>query len=63
MAARTYTGRHFLFHSKQPIAKPTSSVTQAKAGNQKIVKRLDAVFRRYDVQGLLQLAQDSKLIS
>jgi hypothetical protein len=44
----------------EPIAKPAYFVAPAKAklhvhkaGVQKIVKRLDTVFRRYDVQGLL----------
>jgi hypothetical protein len=41
----------------KPIAEPKKGVTPAKAGIQKLLKRLDSRFRGNDNLGLLQLAQ------
>ncbi len=56
-ASHYMTGSRIEFLTVEPIAKPAYFVAPAKAGVQKILKRLDTVFRRYDVQGLLQLVQ------
>ncbi len=52
----------------EPIAKPAYFVASAKAklhvhkaGVQKILKRLDTVFRRYDAQGLLQWVRQREM--
>jgi hypothetical protein len=54
----------------EPIAKPAYFVAPAKAklhvhkaAVQKIVKRLDTVFRRYDAQGLLQWVRQREMFS
>jgi hypothetical protein len=40
----------------EPIAKLVNSVTPVKTGVQNVLKRLDAGFRRHDVEDILQLA-------
>ena len=40
----------------EPIAKLVNSVTPVKTGVQNVLKRLDAGFRRHDVEGIMQLA-------
>ncbi|WP_028323279.1 hypothetical protein [Desulfatirhabdium butyrativorans] len=44
----------------EPIAKPSYFVTQAKAGIQDILKKLDCGFRWGDAEALLQLALDNR---